>query len=378
MKLPTRVLRIIHKWARGVFCVLSLIALLAILTAVPMLQLIAFGYLLGVAGRLAGGADFRDSLPGLTQAGQIGLAAMVLFIVALPTRLIAHWESVAVLIQPGSDPAGVMRFLAIVASVAAMVYLLIALALGGHLADYAWPVSFCFCPKRYSRRLFSKKVWSALPNRLWEFTVSLDLLSHFWLGLRGAIGTMVWLIPALVIMLTFREGDSGAAGFLGIVALLVLGISMMYLPMLQAHFADANRVSALFDVRRIRADFRGAPWSWLAAMLLMLLVLPLPLYLLKIEATQQEVMWLPCFVFVAFMLPARIATGLALRRCRRNLQSADVSSAVSQWIVRSLMPLVVAIYLGFVYLSQYTSWDGLGTWIAQHAVLIPVPFVDGT
>ena len=33
---------------------------------------------------------------------------------------------------------------------------------------------------------------------------------------------------------------------------------------------------------------------------------------------------------------------------------------------------VVAIYLLFVYFSQYTSWDGLATWVQQHAILIPV------
>jgi hypothetical protein len=42
-----------------------------------------------------------------------------------------------------------------------------------------------------------------------------------------------------------------------------------------------------------------------------------------------------------------------------------------------LMPAVVGIYLLFVYVSQYTSWDGLLTWVQQHAILIPVPFLSG-
>ena len=46
-------------------------------------------------------------------------------------------------------------------------------------------------------------------------------------------------------------------------------------------------------------------------------------------------------------------------------------------IVRLVMPFVVAIYLLFVYVSQYTSWDGLLTWVQQHAILIPVPFLNG-
>lgn len=383
MKSLTRIFRLIRSGLGGLFRVVSLVTLLAILTAIPVLQLIAFGYLLNVAGRLAGGATFRNSLPGLPQAGQIGLAAVGLGLASLPTQLLAHWESVAVLIQPGSPSTGVMRFLAMAGSGVALAYLMGAWALGGRLADYGWPVSFCFGPKRYLRCLVSRSAWLALPDRLWEFTVSLEMPRYFWLGLRGAVGTLIWLIPAFIIMVTFREGETGAAGLLGVVALLVLGITMLYLPMLQAHFAAENRFSALFNVRRIRDDFCGAPWAWLAAMLLTLLILPLPLYFLKIEATQREVMWLPCLVFVAFMLPARIATGIALRRCRRNRLESDLQPTgkwpkVSRWSVRLVMPLVVAIYLGFVYVSQYTSWDGLGTWVAQHAVLIPVPFSDGT
>ena len=50
---------------------------------------------------------------------------------------------------------------------------------------------------------------------------------------------------------------------------------------------------------------------------------------------------------------------------------------ISRWLVRFLMLGVVAIYLLFVYVSQYTSWDGLLTWVQQHAILIPVPFVSG-
>ena len=89
------------RWSvRGCFCIASLVALLAVLTAIPILQLIAFGYLLQVAGGLANGAKLGNSLPHLHRAGQIGLAATAIFFAALPTQLLAHWESVAYLINP--------------------------------------------------------------------------------------------------------------------------------------------------------------------------------------------------------------------------------------------------------------------------------------
>ncbi|MFG0261837.1 MAG: DUF4013 domain-containing protein, partial [Novipirellula sp. JB048] len=219
---------------------------------------------------------------------------------------------------------------------------------------------------------------SRAADRLWDFTAAFEMPRLFWLGLRGFLGTLIWLIPAMILIAANRNSAPVAAGVFEVVCLLALGISLLYLPMLQAHFAAENRLAALFSVRMIRADFRRAPWAWLSAMVVGFLVMPIPLYVLKIEATPREVLWLPCLVFVAFILPARIAEGLALRRARRRAEPArGIVAALSRGMVRVLMLGVVGIYLTFVHLSQYTSWDGLQTWIQQHAILLPIPFVGG-
>ncbi len=305
-------------------------------------------------------------------AGQIGLAGLAVFVAALPTQLLAHWESVAYLINPGSGQATAMRVLAIASSMFATIYLLWAWIRGGRLRHYLWPQ-----PKRFVREGWRWSTWSSAPDRLWDFTASLELPRLFWLGLRGAVGTLVWLIPAMIIVAAFRDANAGVAGLFGFVCIVSLGIGLLYLPMLQAHFAAENRLSAFFEVRTIRRDFRRAPWAWLLAMICSLVILPIPLYLLKIEATPREVMWLPCLVFVAFILPARISAGLALRRARRRPEPAGRWATFSRWTVRLLMPVVVGIYLLFVFVSQFTSWDGLQTWVQQHAILIPVPFLSG-
>ncbi|MDG2223463.1 MAG: DUF4013 domain-containing protein [Rubripirellula sp.] len=359
-------------FVRVCFSLASLVALLAFLTAIPIFQLIAFGYLLGVAGGLANGGTIRQALPQFRQAGQIGLAALAVFVAALPTQLLVHWESVAYLIDPGSGLAVAMRVLAIASSVLATGYLLWAWVRGGRLKHYLWPE-----PKRFFREGWRWRTYRTASDRLWEFTSSLRLAHYFWLGARGAIGTLVWLIPALVIIVAFREGESGLAGLIGFLSLVCLGLGILYLPMLQAHYAAENRFKALFEVRQIRGYFRHAPWAWLVAMFISLVLTPIPLYLLKIEATQQEVMWLPCLLFVAFILPARISTGLALRRARRRPEPEGRWATISRWVVRLVMLMVVATYLLFVYVSQYTSWDGLATWVQQHAILVPVPFFSG-
>jgi hypothetical protein len=364
--------RLIGWMIRGSFSIASLIALLAILTAIPVLQIAAFGYLLAVAGRLANGEEFRNCLPHLRHAGQIGMAGFAIFVAALPTQLFAHWEYVSNLINPGSQQAIVMRVLAVAISMFAIIYLMWAWARGGRLKHYLWPQ-----PKRFMREGWRWGTWSALPDRLWDFTTSLELPKYFWLGLRGVVGTLIWLIPAMIIMRAFREGETGLAGLVGFVSLVFLGIGMLYLPMLQAHFGAENRFRALFEVSTIRRNFVSAPWAWFLTMVITLILTPIPLYLLKVEATPREVMWLPCLVFVAFILPARVATGLALRRARRRPAVSGRWGAFSKWFVRFANSLVVAVYLLFVYVSQYISWDGLNTWVQQHAILIPVPFLSG-
>ena len=355
---------------RQSFCLASLIVLLAVLTAIPLLQLIAFGYLLDVAGRLTRGSSLREALPNLDQAGTVGLAGLAVLVASLPPQLLSHWASVASLIDPGSQQAWCMRMLALAAALLALAYLMWAWVRGGRWYHYAWPQ-----PKRFLREGLHWGTWSDAADRLWRFTASLQPLRLLWLGMRGAAGTLLWLVPAMLIILINRNGRTGLAGVLGAVSLILLGAVLLYLPMLQAHFASENRIGALFELRQIRRDFRRAPWAWFFAMVGGLVLMPIPLYLLKIEATPREVLWLPCLVFVAFILPARIAEGLALRRARRRPEPLGVWAACSRGMVRLMMPAVVGVYLLFVYVSQYTSWNGLQTWIQQHAILVPVPSV---
>ena len=209
---------------RGSFCIVALIVLLAALTAIPVVQLVAFGYLLSVAGGLAAGTRFRDCLPHLREAGQIGMAALAIILAALPTQLLSHWESVATLINPDSNQAAAMRVLAITCSALATIYLLWAWIRGGRLKHYLWPQ-----PKRFLREGWRWTTWNTAADRLWDFTVSLQLPRYFWLGLRGAVGTLIWLIPAMIIVAAFRNGETGLAGLVGFVSLVFLGIGMLYL-----------------------------------------------------------------------------------------------------------------------------------------------------
>lgn len=358
-------------WTTRIFNYASLVMLLSVCAAIPVVQLITLGYLLRVAGRIANGSTVGESLTGITQAGKIGLGVVALYVASIPTQVLSNWQSVAIVVEPASSSGAWLRAGAIVTALGAMFWLMWAWIRGGRLRHYLWPQ-----PIRFLKTAWRPSTWSGAADRLWDFTKSLEVPQLFWLGLRAAAGTLVWLIPAMIVIAANRNGETGLAGLVAAIAIIVLAFAMLYLPMLQINFASENRLRGLFRVGRARDDFKRAPWAWTAAMIGGLLLAPVPLYLLKIEATPREVVWLPCLVFVAFMLPARIGQGLAIRRARRRSAIPTGKWAIlSRFVLRLVMLVVVGTYLVFVYVSQYTSWNGLETWIQQHAILVPFPFV---
>ncbi|SRR6056297_480210 len=353
----------------GGFRFVSLVILLAVIVAIPALQMITLGYMLEVVGRLSRGATLRECLPWSSHATRIGFALLAIFIVSLPVHLLTHWSQVALLVDPASNAAFPLRVSGFLAAAAAAIYLAWAWTRGGRLRDYFWPA-----PLRFLKEFWRPATWVKARNQFWDLVISLEIPRLFWLGLRGFVATLAWIIlPALLLIGATREGEGGGAGILGAVAFLVMGLVLVYLPVLQSHFAAENRFAAMFEVRAARRAFQRAPWA-ITWSLLLVYGLAIPLYLLKIETLPQEATWLPCLMFVALMLPARIAAGLAMRRARRLELRRGFWRGVGRWSARLCIPAIVGSYLLAVFLSQYLDVHGLQTWIHQHAVLVPVPF----
>jgi hypothetical protein len=195
---------------------------------------------------------------------------------------------------------------------------------------------------------------------------SLRLPAYFRLGVLGLVGTLAWLVvPVTLVALGQRVPPLSLLGGL------LMGLVALVLPWLQAHFAAEGRFAALFECGAVRQRFKRAPWAF-ALTLLMTAVLAMPLYILKVEMIPRETVWLPSLVFLAFIFPARVLTGWAYSRgARRELPRHWVFRAMG-WLV--MLP-TAAFYALFVFLSQYTAWNGIASLYEQHAFLMPVPFL---
>jgi hypothetical protein len=407
------------EWAFGVLC---LIVALAVLSVIPIVQFVSLGYLLEVSGRIARTARWRDDLPrargfagfglylgqlllrfsscfiGARKAARLGYFVAGFWLLLLPLRFVSSYALSAQLIAPDSPTARGWRIGLTALTVATAVLILPALY-----------VMLLFCravagwwhggPFIFLGRLLHG--YSEARDAVWEFLVALRLRYYFWLGFRGFVGTMAWLVVPISLIalgrLIGQQGTQPAAplgflvGFAGAVQLMFV---LLQLPFLQARFAAENRFAALFEWDAVVRRYCRAPWAFGIACI-GVLVFALPLYLLKIEVGPREATGLPGqaflyqarlllldetlltrfpeLVFIVFILPARVLTGWAFARSVRRGERRR------HWFFIGTAPLwtlpVVAFYVLVVFLSQYTSWNGIQSLYEQHAFLLPVPFV---
>jgi hypothetical protein len=350
----------------------TIVAGLAVLSTFPLVQFLSLGYLLECSGRVARSGRLRDGFVGLHKAAGLGIFVAGAWFALLPVRFVSAMAARARLIEPGglADHAWsvglwLMAMLTVAALAAWLVLVLgAARAIEALVRGESVPDALRL-PAR--RRAWEPRLYAWVRDRLWEFATGLRLPHYFWLGLRGFVGGMIWLLLPISLLALGSSGHA-AAGFVGAMGLMLV---LLYLPFLQARFAAENRIGALFEVGAVRRLFRKAPVGfWLAV--LITLAFALPLYLLKIEIVPREAAWLPSLVFVIFILPARLLVGWVCGYAARRQRPR-------YWFIRQTARLamlpVVAMYVLIVYFTQYTSWYGVASLYEQHAFLVPVPFL---
>lgn len=351
----------------GLLGAAALICGLAVISAIPVLNLLSLGYLLEASRRVAISGMMRNGFVGIAKAAVVGKIVLCSWLLWLPVRfsLDLYWDSQ--MMDPTSLPTRNLRLLCIFLILVLTVHIAWACFRGGRLRHFAWPA-----PLRFVRWIGEPGEIRNTFRRLAGFVGNLRLPYYFWLGARGFFGAAIWLaVPVLVLFGASNLSNPGLSALLSFFGGILLGVSVLYIPFLQTRFAVEGKFREFLSFRGTRQAFRRAPLAfWLA--LLVTLLFAVPLYLLKIELAPREVAWLSNLVFVVFIFPARILVGWAVGR---SLKRDTPRIWVSRWLARLAALPVVAAYVFVVWLTQYLSWHGSWGLLEQHAFLVPAPML---
>jgi hypothetical protein len=298
----------------------------------------------------------------------IGGIAVGLYLLRLPLHLLGSLRQSAGLIAEGSRADEALGLGLLLLAVLLSVHIVGAFLRGGRLRDFLLPPR----PVRLLRRMFRRQTWADARDALWRFVAGLRLPYYFWLGLRGFAGGFLWLAVPISLLAAATGGRGPGGVLLGVLGGVTLAVVLVHLPFLQARFAAENRLRAMFEVREVRDRFRRAPLAfWLA--MTATLALALPLYLLKIQYVEREVLWLPSILFVALIFPARVFSGWAIARADRR--GGRPRSRLARVLGRLGMFPVAILYVVLTFFTQFLSWHGVASLYEQHAFLLPVPFL---
>ncbi|MDF2374596.1 MAG: hypothetical protein P1U81_00040 [Verrucomicrobiales bacterium] len=344
----------------------SMTGCLAVVSAIPVFNLLSLGFLLEASSRVAASGKLRDGFIGLDHFARLGKILLGFWFWFLPVRLVHSFWRDAELIQPGSEEANGLRIFLAFLIVVITLHLLAAILRGGKLRYFLIPAPFQWIRWLSGRQSFPwpKGTLLLLPR------IAKRLFQLGKLGFFGFLGAAVWLaIPLGIPFLSSGATEQRIAVLGSFLGALILGGTVLLLPFLQTRYAMTRRFRDFFAISEARALFKRAPLAfWLA--LSVTLLFALPLYLLKIELTPNEVAWLPNIIFVLFIFPARLLLGWALSRAEK---AETARRWLPRWIAGIAAVPVVAAYVFFVWLSQYVSWHGTYSLLEQHAFLVPAP-----
>lgn len=356
---------------RAIFGVGSLVLMLAVIAAIPIVNVAALGYLLEVEGRVARTGKLRNGFLLLDVAPRLGAIALGVYLWILPLRLVSYAAADARIIDPGGPADRKLHFAALVLWGLISTHLCLALARGGSFWTFFRPLKNVLW---FRRRLREGNYWETASDHIRDFVSRLQFRHHFSLGLRGFLVGLAWLVIPSAVFAAAKRPD-GPAVLLPLVGGMMLVLVFSWLPFLQARFAATNEWRAGFELRAVRDLFGYAPFTWLITVLFVY-VLALPIYLFKAFLLPPDALWPITLIFIASNYPARILTGWAYHRAVRKKQQGKRSWWITRTAIRfPLMLAVLAVFTFILYFTQFVGEHGRAELFKHHAFLLPWPYL---
>lgn len=351
------------------FAFVSLMLVLAVLAAIPIVNFFVLGYFLNVEGRVARSGKIRDGFPLLDIAPRFVTIAAGIWIFLLPLRFLSSFAADARLIDPGAAADVNFHIGLSIAWVLITTHLIFALARGGSFWCFVRP----FKNIRWTLKQLRKGSYFAhADQKIQEFVQRMEIRKHYSLGFRGFAVALLWLfIPT--VLFSIAEEPEGFQILLTVVGGFLLAITLSWAPFLQARFACEGNFSAGMQLREVRSLYAHSPIVW-SLSLVVLYVLALPLYLFKAFLLPADAMWLITLIFVVTIYPTRILLGWVYHRAVKKREAEKKAHWTVRWLFGTLIILLLGVFVFILFFTQFLGEEGKLVLFHHHSLLLPAPF----
>ncbi|MBA4032365.1 MAG: hypothetical protein C0478_15955 [Planctomyces sp.] len=361
-----RPIRFVMWVTRLLFGLASLVLLLAVLAALPIINIFALGYLLEAEGRVARTGKLRYALPLMTLAPRLGMIVLGLALCLLPVMIVADVAADARLIAPGEAKDRFWSTALFLLASGLAIHALAALARGGHLITFFRPIKNIWW---LSQRFFTAAYWNNAAVAIREFFSAMKLGYHWRLGLVALLGTAVWLLIPTLMFAALNDRQKPGQVLLTLVGGVLLLIVLSWLPLLQARLATEGRWKAMFELKAVRRLYARSPMCWTLALVLGY-ALSLPLYLFKTFAPPGDLLWMFSLIFIATIYPARIIIGWVYARSMRLEKPAHF---LWRWLWSMLLLASLGVYVFLLFFAPAIGVNGRQVLFEHPLLMLPVP-----
>jgi hypothetical protein len=349
-----------------------LILILAILAAIPGLNILTLGYLIDPQRRVANSGRLRDGFPLMTLAPRLGVIVFFSILFLIPIRLQATRTSDAAVILGESHEqviqmASNLRILQYIVAT----HLMLAIARGGTVGCFLRPIKNAIW---IFRKVFSAKGRQEMSVGLEQVLELVRPVHHFLIGLKAFFGAVLWLIIPAGLMVAYSAPNrtSPLFGLLSFLGVLIMIPVTAWLPLLQVHQAVTGKFRSIFKISVARRVIRNAPLSWMLTTVLMY-AMTFPLYLAKIRLLPSDAMLLLTPFFIILTYPARILVAWAYHR---GMAQDRLAWFPVRWGIRLLMLPLLFAHAGFLFVTPTISELGKNAPLENQAFLGPVPYAQ--
>lgn len=349
-----------------------LVMVLALLAAIPGLNILTLGYLVDPQKRVAESGRLRDGFPMMVLAPRLGVIVFFSLLFLIPIRIQATRVSdAAVILGATHERVLQMQFNLRILQAIIAVHLMLAIARGGLVGCFLRPIKNVIW---FIRKTFTPRGREEMSTGIEQVLQVVRPVHHFWIGLKAFFGAVLWLLIPTGLMVAFSAPDRTAPifGLLSFIGVLLMIPVSAQLPMLQVHQAVTGRFRDIFSISAARRVIRNAPLSWMLTTVLMY-VMTFPLYLTKIKLLPADAMFVLTPFFIVLTYPSRVLVAWAYHRGMKQIRPAWFPF---RWSIRLLMIPLLAFHAGLVFLTPFVSELGKTAPLENQAFLGPVPYAQ--